>query len=324
MAESTLSFGYDELEIAVAYFLYGKDPGDLTAAQDVVVDAVIQTGYRQFIYPPATEGVPLGYTWTFLHPTTTIDTITTYDTGTLEVSAGTCTITTGTWPSWAATHGTLTIDGTEYSITSRDSDAELTVVGDDVAAGEEDWTLEHNGNQDLPDDFGRLVDGFTFEVNAQVVNVLADVGEGKIRRLRVNMDEINRPRVAGIRVKAIEDDEGQRKEVMWYPRPDDVYTMSYKYEAFVGKLETTNYPLGGMSHSETIKLSCLAAADALVNDNYGIHWENFLRQLVSSVHRDMKEQTQQFGDVGTKNTYERYGDARPFGYGLTVNGTRIE
>ena len=83
MAESTLSTSYSDLLSEVgAYLGYGSDSTKWTAKKLAEVDRYIQAGVRQFYYPPATQGVELGFQWSFLSPHTTIDTIadqSTYD-----------------------------------------------------------------------------------------------------------------------------------------------------------------------------------------------------------------------------------------------------
>jgi hypothetical protein len=262
MAESTLSLDYTALMNAVAYFLYGKTDSDtLNETEQVVVNRAIQAGYRQFLYPPAFEGV-FAHEWTFLRPVTTIDTVA--------------------------------------------SDAD----------------------QDLPDDFGRLIGGFAYAAGAQVPPVLADVGEGYIRRLRMSMEETGRPKFAAVRIKAGTGTEGQRREVMWYPTPDDAYTLSYKYEAFTGALDADNnpYPLGAMKHGETLKASCLAVADLDVNDERGARWDDFIRQLAASIQRDKREGAKFFGHVGSGDQYESssVSGMAAYPYSLTAYGTVIQ
>lgn len=77
MAEPGLSISYNELLQAVATFLgYSPDVLDLSCAQLDEVDRVVQSGVRQFYYPPAAaEGVEAGYQWTFLSPTASITTV---------------------------------------------------------------------------------------------------------------------------------------------------------------------------------------------------------------------------------------------------------
>lgn len=259
MAESTLSLANSDFRDAVAYFLFGKDYSATTATQQGRIDDVIASGYRQFLYPPAIDGIPIGYEWTFLRPT--------------------------------------------YTIT--------TTAGDPA--------------QDLPDDFGRLINGFTFAADAQVPSVLADVGEARIRALRQRYDETGRPRVAAIAIKAATGTVGQRREVQWYPTPDDAYSLTFRYESMINNMAaSSSYPAGAMKHAETIRLSCLAVADSMVNDSSGEHWQKFVMALASSIARDKREGTKFFGNVGTKDEYSdtAFGDYR--NYTLTVSGNDIE
>ena len=62
MAESTLSLEYDDIQLEIGRFVGFKvDPTTWTAAQIAEVDRYIQAGYRQFLYPPAIEGIEAGY-----------------------------------------------------------------------------------------------------------------------------------------------------------------------------------------------------------------------------------------------------------------------
>lgn len=65
IAGETLSETYDTLKDAVARYL-GWDPSNLTEGQALRVDACIQSGVRRFYYPPALEGVDVGFEWSFL------------------------------------------------------------------------------------------------------------------------------------------------------------------------------------------------------------------------------------------------------------------
>ena len=329
MAESTLSYEYVGLMNSLSYFLHGNASyTTLTAPQIVVLDDIVQRGYRQFLYPPFFQGMPEGYQWTFLKPVTSITTIPTYDTGTVEIATTTCTLSGAgaAWPTWIVDHGKLVVAGEEYSVVSRDSDTVLTIVaGTDVAAGETDWTLEYDNNYDLPDDFGRLINGFTYAPGAQRCDVLADVGEAKIRSNRMIYVEHDAPRIGAIRPKAHTDHSvGQRWELLLYPSADAAYVLEYRYEAYDNKLTTlAPYPLGGMKHGHVLQLSCLAMADAMVNDNYGIHWENFQRQLIAAIDRDQKEQQVFFGNVGCKGEYGDYVEGITRNYTMTINGNRV-
>ena len=65
IAGDTLSESYETLKVAVARYI-GWNPSSLTEQQLARVDACIQSGVRRFYYPPAMEGVDVGFEWSFL------------------------------------------------------------------------------------------------------------------------------------------------------------------------------------------------------------------------------------------------------------------
>jgi len=301
MAESTLSITFDLLAIEVAVFLgYSVTPDDWTVAELAEIDRYIQAGIRQFYYPPAADGIEAGYKWSFLSPVTTIDTIPTYATGSLAVVDGTCTIATGVWPSWAATHGTLTIGATVYSITSRDGDADLTVVGDDATAAEGGWSLKHAAYQDLPDGLGRVIGDFFFAPAVYHPSVI-QTSEARVLAALSRDTDVSYPVMCTVRHKAQVIPAGQRLEVVWWPIPDAAYTMKYTYEAYTGKLtaDTNPYPLGGMKYAELVTESCLAIAEQRANDERGSHTEAFFRLLKSGIAADRKQGATYYGPMST-------------------------
>jgi len=321
---ATMSLTYTNLQDAVAQFLYGKAYSTLAAGPQGIVSTAVQNGYRQFLYPPAVDGVEAGYQWSFLRPVTTLTTVASYATGSVVVSSGICTLTGGTWPTWAATNGVLTINNVEYTITTRTNGTTLVVVGVNATAAAGDWTLDHNGDYDLPADFGNIIGDFTFARNIQKPSVRADVGEGTIRRKRQWSDETGEPQLAGIRVVAPTGTAVQRKVVMFWPRPDEAWVLSYRYESFVDTFET-GYPAGFLTHAETLRQSCLAAAELTSNDRLGPQWELFKARLIDSVARDKKEGQEFFGDVGPGGQYDGMGNSiADSSYTLSAYGTTIQ
>jgi len=302
MSESTLSVDYTSLRQVVAQFLgLGLDSSNWTDEEGDQIDIIIAAGLRQFYFPPKIRDDEEPHEFSFLKPTTTITTIATYSTGTVEVSSGTCTLSDGTWPSWAATHGILTIDSTEYSITSRDGDSTLTVVGDDVTAGE-DYTLQHNGNYDMDDDFGG-VEGPLHHSSANNYREVKVVGEGAIRDIRTGTTTRSKPLFAAVRPKECDGSEGQRFEMMFVPIPDDAYPLTYRMIILVNTLTSANpNPLGGMPHAETVRASCLAAAEFEMEDKKGVRWEHFAQRLTASIAHDKKAIRQEYFGYNRDNS----------------------
>lgn len=256
MSESTLSVSYADLLIEVGGFLgYGVKSEDWSAAKLAEVDRYIQSGVRNFYYPPAVPGVPAGYEWSFLNPTTTITT---------------------------------------------------------VAADEA---------MDLPDALSRITGQLHFAATLNQAPVII-VSEGQMSALKGRTTTNDKPKCAAVRSKTSDGATGQRLEIVFWPTPNDAYVLSYRYEAYSGKLTAAKpYPLGGMKHSELIIESCLAIAEQRANDERGAHTQRFAEMLVAGIEIDKKTGARFFGQMGEH--YETTsGQRRNFGttYPVTYKG----
>jgi hypothetical protein len=160
-------------------------------------------------------------------------------------------------------------------------------------------TLASDAEQDMPDAFGRLLGDFHFEPDVCSVPIVV-VSEARIQTLLQQSIDVGRPQYAAVRFKASTGAYGQRQEVVWWPIPDDVYTLTYRYEAFSGKLTGANpYPLGGMKYSDVILESCLAIAEQRANDERGLHTERFGMLLSAAIVQDRKNSARYYGQMGT-------------------------
>ena len=278
MTESTLALTYTQLVALVARYLGLLPVAGLSATDITLIDDIIASGLRQFYFPPPV-GNERPYQWSFLTPVTTLDTIAPYSTGTIAVTitGKTVTLTDGVWPSWTATHGSLVIDTTEYVIASRTDDTHLELASawtEDTETAS-DYVLKHDGNYDLPDDFGGIQGRLVIEsVNYQPEITL--IGEGRIRQMRQTRPQNQQstsstttPYWAAVRPKVQVTTTGQRFEILFFPLPNDVYTISYPMRVLPQMLVTTTieYPYGGTEHAETIKAACIAAAEEMQNGN---------------------------------------------------------
>jgi len=235
VSESALSLKYADLMSEVGRFLgLGSDASAWSGDNRDMIDRCVQSGVRQFYYPPAIEGIEVGYEWSFLNPTTTI----------------------------------------------------VTVIGD--------------REQDLPDDLGRIVGNIHYAASVQSTPIYM-ISEHRMLALGQQDAGNGRPTYATVRYKAgTTADEGQRLEVVWWRAPDAAYTLTYRYEAYVGKLSSTRpFVLGGMKHSETVVESCLAVAEQRVNDEKGLHWDRFAASLATSIALDRKVGARYFGQMGS-------------------------
>lgn len=235
MSESALSLKYSDLMAEVGRFLgYSGDAATWPSDKQAEIDRYVQSGVRQFYYPPAIEGIETGYEWSFLNPTTTIS----------------------------------------------------TAIGDQA--------------QDLPDDHGRILGNIHFASSVCTTPIVM-VSEHQMLVLGQRDADRGRPSYATVRYKdGTTADEGQRLEIVWWRIPDAVYALTYRYEAYAGKLSSLRpYPLGGMKHSETIMESCLAVAEQRANDEKGLHWGQFVSLLATSIALDRKVGARYFGQMGS-------------------------
>lgn len=233
MSESTLSITYSDLLVEVGVFLgYNADSSSWSANQMAEVDRYIQAGVKQFYYPPASQGVEPGYTWSFLSPTASLD------------------------------------------------------------------TTADDGAQDLPDDVARVIGDFYYDDQQHRASII-QVSESRIQACLQRSTDTGAPTFCTVRHKAQVSGAAQGMEVVFYPIPDDAYTLNYQYEAYSGKISEANpYPLGGMRHSELVVESCLSVAEQRANDDTGQHTQAFMRLLVSSVAYDRKQGAKIYGQMG--------------------------
>jgi len=236
MAESGLSLGFGDLSSEVGFYLgYGRTSSSWSTAQAAEIDIYVQAGTRRVYYPPAIPGLSqdmLGYEWSWLRPTTTID----------------------------------------------------------IESGTADY--------DLPDDLGRVVSAFYYP-EAEYRQPIQQVSVGKILALRSSTALTGPPTYFATRFKAEDRTAGSRQEVLFYPEPDDDWTLTCEYEAYSGQLsDDYPYPLGGMKMAELFTESCIAVAESRTEDAPGIHAQLFQTLLVDAIQRDKKQGATFYGPMG--------------------------
>jgi hypothetical protein len=163
---------------------------------------------------------------------------------------------------------------------------------------------------DLPDDFGGVEGNFTFE-DGSGKHFIPLSGEGIVRQMQSLNDKSGVPSIAAVRPKSCDGTTGQRFELVLWKTPDDTYVLSYRKIVLLNALTDLNpYPLGGMTHGETILASCLAIAELRLNDGQrGLNWQAFMSRLAASVFSDRKMNAPGFlgynGDRSDDNDRQR-------------------
>lgn len=298
MSESTLAITLTDIQDAVCnYCGYGADYSALTAGSETAeVDGYIKRGLRQFYWPIGITGRM--HRWSFLRPTQTIYL---YPTMTEVCQSSTVTSTGDTLTSddtddllfytTMVGESLVAADGTSYTISAVASEgaSACTVSSDSSADDNTAFTITADGDYPLPDDFGQIEGTFRFPVGTGYAAPIL-VGEADIRQKRVISNETGFPRYVAIRPKTTTNASGQRFELCVFPTPDAVYAMTYRYSVLPNALvsSTNEYPYGGAMHGETILQSCLAAAEAGINDAQGTHKALFLERLKVSIDADLQ------------------------------------
>jgi hypothetical protein len=160
----------------------------------------------------------------------------------------------------------------------------------DIESGTSDY--------DLPDNFGRLI-GTLHYPSAEYREDIVVVSVSKLLQMRAASDLTGAPAYAAIRYKESDRTDGQRQEILFFPEPDDDWTLSYEYESYSGVIsDTYPYPLGGMQLAELYIESCLSVAENRVNEEPGTHTQKFKELLVDAIKRDGKRGARIYGNMG--------------------------
>ena len=138
----------------------GRDPSVMDAPTEADVRAVIRSGLRRFLWP-IVENSDSAYQWRWLEKFHAIPAEAKFDDGTVAVSAGTVTLTGGTWPS-DLTNYFILVDGHTLFVTERLGDTTATVSHTQltVAAATEYEAFKYR--YDLPSDFGEWLGGVLY------------------------------------------------------------------------------------------------------------------------------------------------------------------
>lgn len=196
------------------------------------------------------------YPWAFLYKWATLELTPSYETGTIGIAAGVVTLTSGTFPSWAAQGDLWVEDDSEtrrYSVDSRDSDTQITLDDTSVAvtAGAT-YSLKRHF-YDMPSDFGGTLDrGFAFRRDSVYAGqTIKFVGLAEFQLLDREVGSLTgTPRFFTLQADSVS---------TWLagftPLPADTMFLDYRYKLVPADLTSGNSPYGGGLHSETILAS---------------------------------------------------------------------
>lgn len=287
MAANTLAYTLTELRSHVALEI-GKNRtySSVDSIGQGDVDKGIKMGLQQFYWPPN------GHQWSFLQPTQTqLDLHAAYETGTISSSTTTVTLTGGTWPSWAA-QGDIWADDLYHPVLTRTSDSQLVLVTAPATAFSTDTYSLHHRDYDLPDDFGGMLDPFTYRQDQSRSRPLTRVNEAMLRSMETY------PRVPGVpeyfslsSVAPVQTTSHQESKwrANFYPEPNAAFSLWYRYKVVPPLLDgTTNiYAHGGAEYALTLLMSCVDRVLFMLYMDDSKH-QAFLEALAGSTQHDLR------------------------------------
>lgn len=292
MAESTLTLKRDDLLKAVGNML-GRgiditawDDADFTARVNMCVDIGCRRVYEPDILPNESQV----HIWSFMQPKLAVFSLNApYSTGTVTVVAGVVTGSGTTFPSWAA-DGEIVIDDVSYTVSTRDSDTQLTLDDTSVAAASgTNYTLQQV-DYVLPELFGGIRGDVYLNQSSTTLGsvVRRTTKEVLLEWQKSGISNFNaQPCHFAIFAKDQTGASDQRWMMTIWPIPDSGYSVSMFYTINPYQLTSAlPYPMGGLPLSECLRESVLAAAEIEFNGEAGIHYQMFQRRLQAAVSFD--------------------------------------
>lgn len=149
-------------------------------------------------------------------------------------------------------------------------------------------TVEDVWEYQLPEDYAFIDGPMTYDPGSSTMYPpVRQVSEQQVRARHQQYEHTGRPELFAIRVKPDVDGSGTRWEIVFWPTPDDEYSLHYRYRSNPGLLSSgIAKPVGGMPHAQTVIESCLLAADALMGVKDVARQERYMELLRASVSHD--------------------------------------
>lgn len=139
----------------------------------------------------------------------------------------------------------------------------------------------------LPSAFGSFVGKYMYWPTNNGYTPPCRTNDGDILSKRQYSNTTGRPTHFAIRWAAQTPGSTQRQEVMFWPTPDDDYTLTYRYAIASRPLSETNrYCLGGPRISQLMIEACKAIGETKKNGQRGDQWNLFIAELQSAIQLD--------------------------------------
>ncbi|MCZ2075794.1 MAG: hypothetical protein LC130_12440 [Bryobacterales bacterium] len=153
-------------------------------------------------------------------------------------------------------------------------------------------TVADDYDYDLPTGFDGIEDNLlTWPEGEGYYRPVPVVPWSDIRRRRTEDETTGRPEYAAIISVEFDATLGSRRQIVFFPTPDDAYTLSCVMRLRWTMIDVSNpYPIGGEILAEAIREACLAAGERILDNAAGIHTDAFREALEAAIRLD-KEAT---------------------------------
>lgn len=111
----------------------------------------------------------------------------------------------------------------------------------------------------------------------------------QIRRWQQRDDETDRPLYFCVRVAEFDPKVGSRRKLIFYPTPDDAYTVYANMTLRPVPIDADNpYPIGGELLAAVIMAACRSAAEENLDEMESVHEKRFLELLPLAIRADQE------------------------------------
>lgn len=162
---------------------------------------------------------------------------------------------------------------------------------------------------DLPEGFREVIVSFTYSLN-EGYPPIDNTGISWIMEARAESDVDSYPQVYAIRHGDHSNQSGSNYQAIFWPTPDNDYTLYYTYLMMPPTLvNDDDEPVGGSELSEVIKYCCLAEAEAFHDEREGVQESRAMRRLNEAIINDKGRRARHVG-VNMDPRYRSWQTAR--------------
>lgn len=275
---------YSTLLERVGHYLFGIRTGFTSDQTADILDCIRDGLHRVY---SANE-------WSFFRPVEDIVTTAPYSTGQVTIAAGVVTLTGGVFPTWAAS-GVFQINNLYYSVASRQSNTQITLDQTSLTvASASPYTLARP-EIEMPAAFDAVANDsdLTYYPGEDVwFPPVKQRQDSVIRKMQQRDPMFNRPIFYAVRTVKFDPTVGSRRVLVFYPTPDEAYTLRVPMVLRPVMVDGTNqFPIGGELLSQVILEACLAAAEHNFEEREHVHEKRFMEMIALAIQNDNDRKT---------------------------------